>query len=92
MLLSAAVAYLDGNAVLAEGRLARAVEGFDLAGMKFYAAVARRRRGALLGGDGGRELMRRADDWMATQRISNADRMTRLIAPGFPDVSAIDVI
>jgi predicted Ser/Thr protein kinase/tetratricopeptide (TPR) repeat protein len=84
-LLDAAVAYLEGNTVLAEGRLARAAEGFDLAGMGFYGAVARRRRGALLGGDRGRELVRKADDWMAAQGIVNASRITRLIAPGFPD-------
>jgi hypothetical protein len=85
LLLSAAVAYLESNTVLAEERLAGAVEGFDLADMKLYAAVARRRRGALLGGDSGRELMRQADDWMAAQGIRNVTGMTRLIAPGFPD-------
>jgi serine/threonine protein kinase len=87
LLLHAAVAYIEGNTVLAEGRLARAAEGFDLAGMGFYGAVARRRRGALLGGDRGRELVRQADNWMTAQGIVNASRITRLIAPGFPDAS-----
>jgi hypothetical protein len=90
LLMSAAVAYLEGHAVLAERRLALAAQGFDLQGMKSYAAVARRRHGALLGGDRGRELMRQADDWMAAHGIRNAERMTRLIAPGFPDASTID--
>ena len=85
LLLHAAVAYLEGNQVLAEGRLARAAEGFDLAGMGFYGAVARRRRGELLGGDRGLELVRQAADWMTAQGIVNAPRITRLITPGFPD-------
>ncbi len=85
LLLHAAVAYLEGNPVLAEGRLARAAEGFDLAGMGFYGAVARRRRGELLGGDRGLELVRQAADWMTAQGIVNAPRITRLITPGFPD-------
>jgi hypothetical protein len=86
LLLNAAVAYLEGNTVLAQERLARAAEGFDLAGMRFYGAVARRRRGVLLGGDRGRELVRQADDWMTAQGIVNVSSITRLIAPGFPDV------
>jgi hypothetical protein len=85
LLLDAAVAYLEGNHVLAEERLARAAEGFDLAGMGFYGAVARRRRGALIGGDHGRELVRQADDWMTAQGIVNTSRMTRLIMPGLSD-------
>jgi hypothetical protein len=83
VLVSAAVAHLEGNAVVAEERLARAVDGFDRADMKLHAAAARRRRGALLGGDSGRELMHQADEWMAAQAIRNVTSMTRLIAPGF---------
>jgi hypothetical protein len=53
--------------------------------MGFYGAVARRRRGALIGGDHGRELVRQADDWMTAQGIVNTSRMTRLIMPGLSD-------
>jgi hypothetical protein len=85
LLLRAAVASLEGNASLAEQRLAGAVEGFDLAEMKMYAAVSRRRLGTLVGGDRGHELIRQADEWMAAEDIKNVASMTRLIAPGFAD-------
>ena len=52
--------------------------------MPLYAAVARRRLGALLGGDAGRDLVAQADSWMAGQGIVNPSRMTALFAPGFP--------
>jgi tetratricopeptide (TPR) repeat protein len=85
LLVSAAVTYLEGNSNLAEDLLARAAAGFDLADMHLHAAAARRRLGALLGGERGRALTRQADDWMAGEDIRNAARFTRLIAPGMPD-------
>jgi eukaryotic-like serine/threonine-protein kinase len=82
-LLNAAVADLEGTPTTAAERLAAAVNGFDRADMRLYASAARRRRGALLGGEEGRELMGQADAWMASQGIKNPTCMTRLIAPGF---------
>jgi len=84
LLMSAAVAYLEGDAEAAECRLVGALDGFDRAKMKLYAAVARRRLGTLMNDDGGRELVRRAEDWMASQDIKEPALMTQLIAPGFP--------
>jgi hypothetical protein len=55
--------------------------------MKLYAAVARRRIGGLQNDAPGRELQRQAEAWMATQHIKNPVSMTRMLAPGFPDVS-----
>jgi hypothetical protein len=81
-LLSAGVHALEGHSAIACTRLADAAAGFDLAHMKLYAAVARRRRGELAHDD---SLRRRADEWMADQGIVNPARITRLIAPGFPD-------
>ena len=52
--------------------------------MKLYAAVARRRIGALQDDAHGRELQRQADEWMAAQNIKNPAAMTRTLAPGFP--------
>ena len=53
--------------------------------MELYAAVARRRLGALQGDDRGRELQRQAEAWMAAQQIKNPVCLTRMLAPGFPD-------
>ena len=53
--------------------------------MKLYAAVARRRIGALQDDARGRELTRQAEEWMAAQNIKNPAAMTRMLAPGFAD-------
>jgi hypothetical protein len=85
LLLSAAVAYLEGGAPLAVRCLDDAVERFDGADMKLYAAVARRRIGARLEDARGREMKRQADEWMAVQNIKNPAAMTRTLAPGLGD-------
>jgi serine/threonine protein kinase/tetratricopeptide (TPR) repeat protein len=84
-LVGAAVAYLEGESLLATGLLAEAIDGFDVADMHLYAAVARRRLGTLLGGSHGHELLRQADEWMTSRTIRNPHHMTRLFAPGFDD-------
>jgi hypothetical protein len=53
--------------------------------MKLYLAVVRRRLGELAGDDRSQERRRLADEWMTAQGIVNPSRLTRLIAPGFPD-------
>ena len=66
-------------------RLSDAADGFDAAGMRMYAAAARRQRGRLLGGDEGRELIRRADEFMTTEGVREPDRIAHMLAPGFLD-------
>jgi hypothetical protein len=88
-LLQAAAAYRERNVVKASERLAEAVHGFDLADMHLYAAVARRRLGALLGGGRGEDLAHRADEWMTAQAIRNPRSMTRMLAPGFDDLDLL---
>jgi hypothetical protein len=85
MLLTATISYLANRPREACDRLAAAIDAFEAADMKLYAAVARRRLGLLQGGQSGRDLVDAANDWMAGQGIVNVDRVTRLIAPGFPD-------
>ena len=85
LLLSAAVAYLEGQAADALAHLQDALDRFSRADMNLYAAVTRRRLGALQDDEGGREQMRQARDWMAAQQIKNPVAMTRMLAPGFPD-------
>jgi hypothetical protein len=52
------------------------------ADMELYAAAARRIRGELMGGDGGRILIAEADALMLRQQIRNPARMTAMLAPG----------
>ena len=84
-LLSATVAYLTGRPHMARDRLAEAAAGFERAHMKLYLAVARRRLGEIAHDDASQEARRQADGWMAAQGVVNPSRITRLIAPGFPD-------
>jgi hypothetical protein len=82
LLLDACVAHLQGDVTRAGERLASAIEGFERADMKLYAAVARRRLGTLPG-SGRPELLRQSDEWFSTEGVKNPDRMTRSITPGF---------
>jgi YD repeat-containing protein len=85
LLLSAATAYREGHAPRALERLHDAAGRFERADMNLYAAVTRRRIGALQHDARGCELLRQAEEWMAAQQIKNPMAMTRMLAPGFPD-------
>jgi hypothetical protein len=87
LLLWAGIAYVEGSTPLALRCLHDAADRFDRADMKLYAAVARRRIGALQDDARGRELQRQAEEWMAAQHIKNPVGMSRMLAPGFPDVT-----
>jgi hypothetical protein len=86
LLLKAGIANLEGQVPLALSYLHDAADRFDRADMKLYAAVARRRIGALQDDARGRELQGQAEEWMAAQHIRNPSAMTRMLAPGFPDL------
>jgi hypothetical protein len=86
-LVRAGIAYLEGRRPLAVQYLHDADNGFGRADMNLYAAVARRRIGALQDDGSGRELQRQAEQWMAAQQIKNPVAMTRMLAPGFSDVA-----
>jgi hypothetical protein len=62
--------------------LESAESGLTAAAMALHAAVARRRRGELMGGETGRALVVAADAWMTAQAIKNPERMTAMLAPG----------
>jgi hypothetical protein len=87
LLLLAGIAYLEGRTPLALRYLHDAAGRFERADMKLYLAVARRRIGALQDDEHGRELQRQADEWMAAQNIKNSACMTRMLTPGFPDMT-----
>jgi hypothetical protein len=81
--LRAAAAHLDGDDATAQVLLARAALAFDEVDMAMHAAIARGRRGRLVGGDEGAALVATMDAWMRRQNVSNPDRFARMILPGF---------
>ena len=87
LVLHGGIAFLDGERPLALRCLHDAADRFERADMRLHAAAARRRIGALQDDAAGRELQRQAEAWMATQQIKNPAGMTRMLAPGFSDVT-----
>src|SRR5262249_46327180 len=65
--------------------LEEAAGGLEAAGLCLHAAAARRRLGERVAGSQGRRLVERAEAWMKSQNVRRPDRMTALLAPGFPD-------
>jgi len=82
LVVQASAAVMHGETERAVTLLESAEAGLVPAGMALHAAVARRRRGELLGGDTGRGLIAAADAWMTSQNIRNPERMTAMLAPG----------
>ena len=66
-------------------RVFAAAENFAAADMELFAAVTRRQRGELVGGDEGATLVAEADGWMTEQTIQRPERMAGVLAPGFED-------
>jgi hypothetical protein len=85
MLLDAArrLQFGDRNAALMI--LARAITQLDTCGMQLYAAAARVRFGRLVGGPDGQAMLQAALEFMRTQGVTDPERMTELLASGFPD-------
>jgi hypothetical protein len=79
----AGVAAMQADLASAERWLAAAIDRAEEADMALYAAVARWRRGGLVGGDEGAELMARAEGWMRGQAIAAPARIVEMLAPGF---------
>jgi serine/threonine protein kinase len=84
-LLEAGHASIKGRTDRALLALGEAIEGFDRLEMALHAAVARWRRGQLLGGDEGRALKQSADEYMRAETIKRPDRVVAMLAPGFTD-------
>jgi tetratricopeptide (TPR) repeat protein len=82
-LLRAAVAQQRSDDEKATRLLSEAVQTFERAEMRLYAAAARRRLGEKLGGERGQQLIIEADAWMALQKIKNPEALVRMLAPGF---------
>lgn len=82
-LLRAAVAELRGRRDQALSLALHAEQGLGEANMAVYAAAARYRRGQLLGGDEGKELIQSAAAAMKERGIVAPERMVVVYAPGF---------
>ena len=82
-LLRAAVAVARGSDREAVDALDRSIAASEGAGHALLAAVARRRKAELVGGDESIALLARADAFMAEQTIRDPARMTEMLAPGF---------
>jgi len=82
-LLRAAVAQQRGDDGKATRLLSEAVQMFERAEMRLYAAAARRRLGEKVGGERGQQLIAESDAWMTEQKIKRPDALTRMLAPGF---------
>ncbi|MEM7353477.1 MAG: protein kinase [Acidobacteriota bacterium] len=83
-LLRAGHAAVRRDANACRDRLRQAVQIAEAADMGLYAAAGRRRLGEILGGEEGYDLVDQADSWMREQRIVDPQRMTTMLAPGFP--------
>jgi serine/threonine protein kinase len=81
-LVSAGVAMGRHDAGGARQLLEDAAGRLEAAGLRLYAAAARRRLGEQIGGSEGHRLVEQADAWMKSQNIRRPDRMTALLAPG----------
>ena len=81
-LIDAGVSSFHGRAARAILQLERAEAAFEHAEMALHAAVARRRRGELVGGAEGERLTMDADGWMNGQAIAKPARIVEMLAPG----------
>ena len=80
-MVRAGVVLTRGDRSAAIALLESSVRGFDAADMGLHAAAARRRLGALVGGERGRETAALSDAFMAAQRIKEPARLTAMLAP-----------
>jgi hypothetical protein len=78
----AGLAQARGEAADAARRYQGAEAAFTRLGCAHYAAAARRRRGALLGGAEGRALVAAVDAWFAAEGARDPGRIAAMLAPG----------
>jgi hypothetical protein len=72
----------SGNRQLAASEYEAAARGFDELGMAMHHAVARHRRGAIIGGTEGAALQEQARDTMRAAGVVDPDRLAAALAPG----------
>jgi hypothetical protein len=82
-LIQGALAGVRGDPAQSARLLGEAVVRFEAVDMRLCSSAARRRRGELIGGETGRTEIGRADEWMASQKIRDPERMAAMILPRF---------
>jgi hypothetical protein len=83
LLMEGSILATRGEPEAAGPTLAAAAARLEGVDMPLHAAVARRRRGELLGGVEGRAMATSATRWMEAQGVVHPARLTVLYAPGF---------
>jgi hypothetical protein len=79
--IRAGIQMVRGNRGAAAASLQSAIPGLEGAGMSLQAAAVRRRLGALIGGDQGKELTAAADLLMRERSIADPESLTRMYVP-----------
>ncbi|HEX8796806.1 MAG TPA: protein kinase [Polyangiaceae bacterium] len=82
-LLRAGLFAARGDRKRADSALELAIPALDAADLGYLAACARHRRGELLAGSAGAELVARSRAFFAAQGIVNPERCLQMSAPGF---------
>ncbi len=82
-LLRAGAAAVRGERSQASAALDAAIPGLDEADLGYLAACARHRKGELVGGSIGRELVARSKSFFEAQGIVSPERCLAMSAPGF---------
>ena len=72
-----------GQRAPALAQLDLAISGLSRVDMGYLASCARARRGALAGGEAGRELLEASTQQLVKQGIVNVERCLEMSAPGF---------
>jgi hypothetical protein len=80
-LLRGSIAEASGDDARARASCDAAARELAAADVGLFGAIARRRRGALTGGDQGKVDVEEADAWMRAQRIARPDRIAYVWAP-----------
>jgi len=84
-LVLAGVQGIRGDEAGAALLMERAMSGFEAAGLVAFVMAAKRRLGALRGGEVGANLVADADGWFRSEGVAKPDRITAMLAPGFHD-------
>ncbi len=88
---AAAIAACREDSATALHHLSLAADLFESADMPLSGWVMRYRIGQIQGGDEGRALIARAEEWMGSQSIKSPARWCRMVAPGFVKITTCQI-